>query len=91
MVERSLSMREVPGSMPGFSNFIIFFPFMQYYYFFVVVVYNDEGGGVIHYYIRLMSGQYEASWSEIEDAASAKTKNKTVAMTTKKIFKKYRA
>jgi hypothetical protein len=23
MVERSLSMREVPGSMPGFSNFFL--------------------------------------------------------------------
>ena len=31
MVERSLSMREVPGSMPGFSNYLFFlfffFPF----------------------------------------------------------------
>ena len=25
MVERSLSMREVPGSMPGFSNHLFFF------------------------------------------------------------------
>ena len=24
MVERSLSMREVPGSMPGFSNVILY-------------------------------------------------------------------
>ena len=28
MVERSLSMREVPGSMPGFSTFFSFFFFL---------------------------------------------------------------
>ena len=27
MVERPLSMREVPGSIPGFSNFFFFFSF----------------------------------------------------------------
>ena len=31
MVERSLSMREVPGSMPGFSTFFFFF-----FFFFLV-------------------------------------------------------
>ena len=32
MVERSLSMREVPGSMPGFSTSIFFF--LQFFSFF---------------------------------------------------------
>ena len=34
MVERSLSMREVPGSMPGFSTLIFFFsPFFSLHFF----------------------------------------------------------
>ena len=33
MVERSLSMREVPGSMPGFST--LFFPFFFFFFFLV--------------------------------------------------------
>ena len=33
MVERSLSMREVPGSIPGFSN-ATFFTFVSFFLFF---------------------------------------------------------
>ena len=33
MVERSLSMREVPGSMPGFSTSIFFFHLIFLFFF----------------------------------------------------------
>ena len=39
MVERSLSMREVPGSMPGSSTF--FFPPMRFLFFFLLYYHTD--------------------------------------------------
>ena len=40
MVERPLCMREVPGSIPGFSKNVFFFSFVFFFFFFSILAYK---------------------------------------------------